>query len=243
MNRQGLRPERVPAFLRAIRDLDELELVGIMTHFACAAEDPESVELQLRRFLPCVRRVKAEWPHALAHAANSFATMFSPRTHLDMVRCGIAVYGLSPDQGDAEAQGLRPALSWTSRVALLRPVPAGEGVGYGHTFRQRADSDVALVPIGYADGVFRVLGNRGEVLINGRRYPMVGRVSIDSFGVDVGVDGRVKAGDTVTLIGRDRGIRVSAEEMASWAGTINYEIACNVAIARAERLFVDDMKN
>ncbi len=120
----------------------------------------------------------------------------------------------------------------------MKRVPAGEGVGYGHTFRPSADTNVALIPIGYADGVFRLLGNRGQVGIKGRRYPMVGRVSMDSFGVDVGTDGRVKAGDTVTLIGRDGDIRLSAEEMASCADTINYEITCNVSVARAERVFV-----
>lgn len=238
MNRQGLRPEQVPAFLETIRDVDELELVGVMSHFACASENPASVDFQLERFLPSVHLVKAEYPAAVAHAANSAATMHSPQAHLDMVRCGIAVYGLSPGQGDALAEGLRPALNWTSQVALVKRVPAGEGVCYGHTFRPDADTNVALIPIGYADGVFRLLGNRGHVSIKGRRYPMVGRVSMDSFGVDVGTDEWVKAGDSVALIGLDGGIRLSAEEMASGADTINYEITCNVSVARAERVFV-----
>ena len=138
--------------------------------------------------------VKAEWPRALAHAANSAATMYCPQAHLDMVRCGIAVYGLSPGQGDARAEGLEPALSWTSQVVLQKQVPAGEGVGYGHVFRAPLDTTVALVPLGYADGVFRLLGNRGHVLIGGRSYPMVGRVSMDSFAVDVGPDARSACG-------------------------------------------------
>ena len=240
MNRQGLRPEQVPAFLESIRDVAELELVGVMTHLASAAEDPSSVDVQLERFMPSVDLVKAEYPGALAHAANSAATMYSPQAHLDMVRCGIAVYGLSPGQKDAVAEGLQPALSWTSRVALVKRVPAGEGVGYGLTFRPRADTNVALIPIGYADGVSRLLGNRGHVAIDGRRYPMVGRVSMDSFGVDVGTDGGVKAGDTVTLIGTDDDIRMSAEEMATVAETINYEVTCNVSVARAERVYIDE---
>jgi alanine racemase len=239
MNRQGLFPEQVPAFLEAIRGNDELELAGVMTHFA-AADDPASLDLQLERFLPCVRLVRADWPHSKAHAANSAATLYSPRAHLDMVRCGIAVYGLSPGQGDATAEGLRPALSWTSQVALVKRVSAGEGVGYGHTFRPRSDTDVALVPVGYADGVFRLLSNRGQVLIGGRRYPMVGRVSMDSFGVDVGTEGLVRPGAKVTLIGRDGESRLSAEEVAAWAETINYEVTCNISISRAERVFVDE---
>jgi alanine racemase len=105
MNRQGLLPEQVPAFLQTIRGIEELELVGVMTHFACATEEEGSVDVQLQRFMPSVRLVKAEYPAALVHAANSAATMYSPQAHLDMVRCGIAVYGLSPGQGDASAAG------------------------------------------------------------------------------------------------------------------------------------------
>lgn len=238
MNRQGLLPRQVPAFLESIRGIADMQLVGVMTHFAAAPEDPASVDFQLSRFLPCVESAKAEWPQVLAHAANSAATMYFAQARLDLVRCGIAIYGLSPGQGDAEVEGLRPALSWTAQVALVKRVPAGEGVGYGHTFRPRADTDVALVPVGYGDGVSRLLGNRGEVVIGGRRYPMVGRVSMDSFGVDVGTDCRVGAGDTVTLIGRDGESRLSAEEVAKWAQTINYEIACNVSVARAQRVFI-----
>ncbi len=238
MNREGLFPRQVPAFLESIRGIAELELVGVMTHFAAAAEDPASVDLQLDRFLPCAEMVKAEWPQAVVHAANSAATMYFPYTHLDLVRCGIAVYGLSPGQGDAQAEGLRPALSWTTQVALVKRVAAGEGVGYGLTFRPRTDTDVALIPVGYGDGVFRLLGNRGKVVIGGRRYPMVGRVSMDSFGVDVGTDCRVRTGDPVTLIGQEGTGRVSAEDVASWAETINYEVTCNVSVARAQRVFV-----
>ena len=135
-----------------------------------------------------------------------------------MVRCGCAVYGLDPWQEDALAEGLQPALSWKSQVVLVKRVDAGEGVGYGHTFRAETPTDVALVPIGYGDGVFRALGNRGQVLINGRRYPLVGRISMDSFGVDVGTDGRVQVGDTVTLIGADGDERITVEEIAQQRG-------------------------
>ena len=240
MNRQGLLPSQVPPFLETVRAAPGIDLAGVMTHFPCAGEDPGSVDRQLERFLPCVHMVKAEWPRALAHAANSAATMYCPQAHLDMVRCGIAVYGLSPGQGDARAEGLEPALSWTSQVVLQKPVPAGEGVGYGHVFRAPLDTTVALVPLGYADGVFRLLGNRGHVVIGGRPYPMVGRVSMDSFAVDVGPRPEVRVGDKVTLIGQDEQHRVSAEDLAGWAETINYEITCSISTARAQRFFVDD---
>jgi len=240
MNRQGLFPSAVGTFLESIRGIPEIELVGVMTHFACVTEDPATIDMQLERFLPAVEQVRREWPHITAHAANSAATVYAPHSHLDMVRCGCAVYGLSPWQQDALAEGLQPALSWKSQVVLVKRVGAGEGVGYGHTFRTETPTDVALVPIGYGDGVFRTLGNCANVLINGRRYPLVGRISMDSFGVDVGTDGRVQVGDTVTLIGMDGDERITVEEIAKCVGTINYEITCDIALDRSERLFLND---
>jgi alanine racemase len=239
MNRQGIFPSQVGWFLDSIRGIPEIELVGVMTHFACVTEDPATVDFQLGRFLPAVEEVRREWPAAIAHAANSAATIGAPHSHLDMVRCGVAVYGLSPWQQDPLAEGLKPVLSWRSQVALVKRVPAGEGVGYGHTFRPERATDVALVPLGYGDGVFRALGNRGEVLINGRRFPMAGRVSMDSFGVDVGTDGAVKVGDTVTLIGEDGADRITVEELARRLDTINYEITCDIALDRSERVFIN----
>jgi len=239
MNRQGLFPEEVGPFLESIRGIPEIELAGVMTHFACVPEDPATVDFQLGRFLPAVEEVRREWPGVIAHAANSAATVQAPRSHLDMVRCGCAVYGLSPWQEDAVAEGLRPALAWKSQVALVKRVAAGEGVGYGHAFRPGRPTDVALVPIGYGDGVFRAFSNQGEVLINGRRYPVAGRISMDSFGVDVGTDGSVRVSDTVTLIGADGEDRISVEEVARRLGTINYEITCDIALDRTERHFLN----
>jgi alanine racemase len=238
MNRQGLFPQAVDAFLESVRGISEIELVGVMTHFACVAEDPATIDFQLERFLPAVDRLRREWPGALVHAANSAATVCAPHSHFDMVRCGCAVYGLSPWQQDALAEGLLPALSWKSQVVLVKRIETGEG--YGHTVRADHPTDVALVPIGYGDGVFRALGNCSEVLINGRRYPMVGRISMDSFGVDVGTEGRVKVGDAVTIIGTDGDERITVEEIARRLGTINYEITCDIALDRSERLFLND---
>jgi alanine racemase len=240
MNRQGLFPSEVPRFLETIRQVPEIDLTGVMTHFACAPEDPASIDFQLARFLPAVELARREWPGVIAHAANSAATLLAPHSHLDMVRCGCAVYGLDPWQRDALARGLQPVLSWTSRVALVKRVAPGEGVGYGHTFRPDDPTDVALVPIGYGDGVLRALGNQGEVLINGRRYPIAGRVSMDSFGVDAGTDGGVRVGDTVTLIGADGDERITVEEIAQRLGTINYEVTCDIALDRQERRFLNE---
>jgi alanine racemase len=239
MNRQGLFPADVDSFLESIRGIPEIDLVGVMTHFACVAEDPASIDRQLERFLPAVERVRREWPRAIAHAANSAATVHSPHSHLDMVRCGCAVYGLSPWQSDAIAEGLQPALTWKSQVVLVKRIVPGEGVGYGHAFQPEHETDVALVPIGYGDGVFRGLYSQGEVLINGRRYPLAGRISMDSFAVDVGTDGAVKVGDIVTLIGADGADRITVEEVARHLDTINYEITCDIALDRTERRFLN----
>jgi alanine racemase len=239
MNRQGVAPSFVPEFLELAGRNPGMQFVGVMTHFAAAPEDPSSVEFQMKRFRPAVEHVRAVYPGVTAHAANSAASLCHPASHLDMVRCGIAVYGLSPFGGDAAAEGLRPALTWTSVVALVRSVAAGEGVGYGLTWRPSVDTRVALVALGYADGVFRALANRGAVLIGAHRYPMVGRVSMDSFAVDVGPHPSVLPGDRVTLIGRDGEAHISAEEVAGMAGTINYEITCSISLGRAERTFIN----
>ncbi len=239
MNRQGIFPSAVPAFLDSIQDIPEIDLVGIMTHFACVTEDPSTIDLQLGRFMPAVKQARQRFPNVVAHAANSAATMHSAHAHLDMVRCGCAVYGLSPWQSDPIADGLLPVLTWKSQIALVKRVEANEGVGYGHTFRPVTATDVALVPLGYGDGVPRALSNNGEVLINGRRYPIAGRVSMDSFGVDVGTDSGVKVGDNATLIGSDGNDRITAEEIAVRVGTINYEITCDIALDRSERLFIN----
>jgi alanine racemase len=241
MNRQGLYPAAVGGFLESIHGIPEIELAGVMTHFACVTEDPTTIDQQLERFVPAVEEVRRQWPGVTVHAANSAATVHAPHSHFDMVRCGCAVYGLDPWQTDARAAGLTPALSWKSQVVLVKRLQVGEGVGYGCTFCAETPTDVALIPIGYGDGVFRALGNRGHVLIGGRRYPLVGRISMDSFGVDVGTDGRVKVGDAVTLIGTDGEERITVEEIAQQVGTINYEITCDIALDRSERLFLNDV--
>ena len=230
----------VDAFLDSIRGIREIDLVGITTHFARVTEDPTTIDFQLGRFLPVVERVRLEWPTAIAHAANSAATVHTRKSHLDMVRCGCAVHGVSTWQGDALSEGPRPALASKSQVVIVKRVAPGEGVGYGRAFRAAAETNVALVPIGYGDGIFRALSNRGQVLINGRRCPVAGHISMDSFGADVGTDGRVKAGDPVTLIGTDGAERITVEEVARRLDTINYEITCDIALDRTERHFLNE---
>jgi alanine racemase len=238
MYRQGVPPPRLAAALDLIELAPGLQVVGVMTHFACADEDPRCANEQIDEFVKAVAQVKTRWPKARVHAANSAATLRHPKAHFDMVRCGIGVYGLSPFQGDPADEGLRPALTWTSVIAGIKRLPRGRGAGYGHTFRLERDTLVGLVPLGYADGLRRSLGNRGSVLVRGRRYPMAGRVSMDSFLVDLGAEIEVRPGDRVTILGRDGSEHVRAEEMAGLLGTINYEVVCGISLRRAARRFV-----
>lgn len=238
MFRQGVTPARVDEVLDRLAAASSLQVVGVMTHLACADEDPDCVREQLAEFVPTAGRLKERWPAALVHAANSAATLRHPEAHFDMVRCGVGLYGLSPFQGDPAEDGLRPVLTWTSTVAGVKQLPRGRGAGYGHTFRPEQDTLVGLVPLGYADGLRRALGNRGSVLVRGRRYPLAGRVSMDSFLVDLGPKTDVQAGDRVTLVGQDGSERLTLEEQARLVDTINYELACAITLRRALRRFV-----
>ena len=197
--------------------------VGLMTHFATADEwNDDHFPAQLEAFTAFVGEVGRD--DVLVHAANSAAALRDPKAHFDMVRCGVAVYGLDPFQDDPAARDLEPALSLLSWVASVRRIEPGEGVGYGQVWRAEQPTWVATVPIGYGDGWRRGLTNDFDVLINGRRHPGVGAVSMDNVGVALGLDGDVQVGDEVVLIGSRGGERILSEEVARRLGTINYEV-------------------
>jgi alanine racemase len=216
-----------------------LELAGAMTHFASADEDPEFTADQLSRFEPFVRELRGRWPAIVGHAANSAATLRVPASHFDFVRCGIAVYGCDPMNQDPEEHGLEPALELSSYVAAVKRAAPGESAGYGRRFIATAETWIATVPIGYGDGIRRALTNHCDVLIAGRRYPLVGTVSMDNITVDVGSPDAVAIGDRVTIIGRDGDQRQTAEDVARRIGTINYEILCGIS-ARVPRSYHRD---
>ena len=218
---------RIAALAQTTRGL---AVAGLMTHFA-TADDPESgfFEEQLSRFKPFVEEFRRRYPESVVHAANSAAVLRSSDAHFDMARCGIAIYGMDPFGIDPAAQGLEPALSLRSYVAELKPVRAGDSVGYGRTWSAPADTCVAVLPVGYGDGYRRGLSNSAEVLIRGRRRPVVGTVSMDNITVDVGSDTDVQRGDEAVLIGAQGAERVTAEELARSLGTINYEVPCGIS--------------
>lgn len=224
---------------QAARD-EGARLVGLMTHFA-SADEPESdfAEEQLNRFLPLAEAIKARHRGVIAHAANSAAALRLPSSRLDMVRCGISIYGLDPFHNDPAEHGLEPALSLESYVASVKLVAAGESVGYGRKWVAKQPTWVAVLPLGYGDGVRRGLSATGEALIGGRRFPIAGTISMDNIAVELGPETDVKLGQRATLIGAQGGERILTEDVAKKLGTINYEVTCGIS-ARVRRVFHRD---
>lgn len=213
-----------------------VRLAGAMTHFA-TADDPRDggfLSEQLERFAAWVQPLRARHPGLVAHAANSAATLREPGAHFDLVRCGIAVYGMDPFHEDPALRELEPALELRSYVADLKPCGPGESAGYGRRYIAREETVVGVVPIGYGDGVRRALTNNADVLVGGRRRPVVGTISMDNLTIGLGRDAGVEPGATVTLIGADGQERISAEETARRLNTVNYEITCGLT-ARVPR--------
>jgi alanine racemase len=206
-----------------------MTLRGAMTHLATADCDQEFMAAQLDAFRPFVEAMRARWPEVVAHAANSAAVLTAPESHFDLVRCGLAVYGCDPMGGPPEEQQLDPALELTSYVAAIKPAAPGDTVGYGRTFTAFRETNIATVPIGYADGYVRGLSNNSEVLIGGHRYPVVGTISMDNLTVDLGPEDSIRVGDRVVLIGVDGSEHQRAEALARRLGTISWEVLCAIS--------------
>jgi alanine racemase len=208
---------------QALRLAAQPNVIGLMTHFATADERGDDLfPAQLEAFRSFVEAAGRD--DVVVHAANSAAALRDPASHFDMVRCGIAIYGLDPFHEDPAARGLEPALSLHSWVAAVRRFEPGDSAGYGRRWTARERCWVATVPIGYGDGWRRGLTNDCDVLIRGRRHPVVGTVSMDSVTVELGAETDVEVGDPVVLIGRQGEERILAEEVARRLGTINYEV-------------------
>ncbi len=230
MGRLGERdPVAVERLLALAADDERVELAGLWTHFA-TADEPDSpfFEEQLERFGELGAPARRRYGLTL-HAANSAATLRSAASHFDMVRCGVAVYGLDPFGGDPAESGLEPAMRISSYVADVKRFGPGDSAGYGRRWRAERETSVGVVPIGYGDGYRRGLGNRADVLIAGERYPVVGTVSMDNITVDLGPEPAVAVGEEVVVLGPSGGRRIAAEELARLLETINYEITCGIS--------------
>jgi alanine racemase len=230
--------DEVLALARACDADPYLEMAGVWTHFATADEPDDDGGYffeQLDRFEPVAAAVRAEFPAVTVHAANSAAVFRSARSHFDMARCGVAIYGLDPFQDDPGARGLTPVLSLHSYVAAVKRFPAGQSAGYGRRWRAPRDTWVGVVPIGYGDGVRRALSGDCDVLAGGRRYPLVGTISMDNLTIDLGPETAVGVGEEAVLIGRQGEAEIRAEEIAARLDTINYEVTCAIS-ARVPRV-------
>ena len=240
MGRLGIRAEQVDeilALVRAIRVLPGLEMEGIFTHFAMAdAQDLSHAYLQLARFQQVLRALEREGLRPpLVHAANSAALLSLPEAHFDMVRPGIALYGLDPSAEVPIPEDFRPALSFKTQVSQVKVIPAGEGISYGCTYKTDRPTRIAVLPVGYADGFRRAPANWGSVLLHGQDAPLLGRVCMDQCIIDVSHIREARVGDEVVLIGRQGEALLTAEMVAQRLGTSNYEVVSAI-LARVPRV-------
>ncbi len=241
MGRIGVRPEGLVEFVKAAKAFPQIELEGVFTHLATADEpDNDYAATQIARFSEALAGLReAGFTPKFRHACNSAGLMLHPAGHLDMVRAGIAIYGLAPDPAVAWPVQLKPALTWKTRIGMLKTVEPGTPVSYGSTYRAAGRERIASLPVGYADGYFRLNSNRGEVLVGGRRCPVIGRVCMDQTMVRLPDDLEAKVGDEVVLLGEQGGEQITAADIAHTVGTINYEVVCAIS-KRVPRVYWKD---
>ncbi len=229
MGRIGIRPPDVMDFIKKVKKLNNINMEGIYTHFPSADDDERYTHNQLKSFEELIGKLEAIGINIpLKHTANSAAIMNFPKTHFNMVRPGLMIYGYYPSPSVKKTIKLEPALSFTTRIVSLRELPKGATISYGRTHTISRPSMIATLPTGYGDGYSRALSNKGEAIVRGKRAPVVGRICMDQTMIDVTHVPKVKIGDEVILIGNRGDEKITVEELASLAGTIPYEITCMI---------------
>ncbi len=238
MGRVGMAPgPELAAALEVLKDSPCVETEGVFTHFSVADSDRQYTMLQMDAFDEAQKQLAdAGIKPKYRHAANSAAILDFGRSHLDLVRPGIMIYGSYPDQSLSSKAVLKPVLSLLSRVSHVKKVPGGYSVGYGRTYSTNGPTTIATIPAGYADGYPRLCSGRGSMLIHGRRFPIAGRVCMDQTMLDVG-DEDVQVGDLVTLIGTDGGASITVDEVAALSETIAHEVLTGIT-SRVPRIYV-----
>ncbi len=243
MGRIGVRPEQLAEFLDALSALPQLELQGVFSHLSKADEyDKVYSHKQLERFRDCLRLIHdAGFQPVYRYLSNSAGTMELPETHFEMVRIGISMYGLYPsDEVDKSRIELKPVMQWKTRIVHLKSLPPGEAISYGGQFITQRRTQVATLPLGYADGFRRLLWTKNwQVLVKGQRAQIIGRICMDMCMLDVTDIGNVDVGDEIVLLGRQGDEVIHTDEMAAALGTINYEITCLVG-KRVPRVYRKD---
>jgi alanine racemase len=241
MGRIGVSADEAPALAAHIeRNCPDLRLEGIFTHLPVSDDpDPAYTRLQIERFKAILDPIHTALGRqvSLVHCANSGGVLAHPPGWLDLVRPGVMIYGTYPDPRTPRSLLLKPGLSFITRVSFLKKVAAGTSIGYGRTWFAPQDTWIATLPVGYADGFNRLFSNRGRVLINGRSYPVVGRVCMDQTMVDLGPETDARVGDEVVLIGQSGAEEITCAEWAHMLQTITYEVTCQIN-ARVERVYV-----
>jgi alanine racemase len=225
MNRIGIKHDKAVELFEKIKSMPGIMMEGVFTHLAKAEEPDNFTDEQLSKFNEVTSKLDTK--NLILHAANSAGALYHKDSHLDMVRIGLSMYGLNPPGGAMPKVKLSPALEFRTRVVYLKRVPKGTPISYGSTYITDKETTIATLPVGYADGLPRALSNKGQVLIRGKRFNIVGRVCMDLTLVDVD-DESIKVGDDVTLIGSQGNDMISADEVAKWADTISYEIICGI---------------
>lgn len=241
MGRVGVDWRIAVDFLKQTTAIDELDLIGIYTHFATSDErDKTFCKTQIERFKQVIKKVRENGIHIhLVHAANSGAILDLPDAYFDMVRPGVMMYGYYPSAETSESVPIRPAMTLKTRVLQISEIEAGMGVSYGRKFIAKEKTRIATLPVGYADGYNRLLSNCGQVLIRGKKYPIVGRVCMDLVMADIGTYSDVREGDEVVLWGRQGDEEVSIYSICEKLHTIPYEVTCWIS-QRVPRIYVNN---
>jgi len=237
MGRLGLLPQEVLPFLDWLKEYRQIEVLGLISHLAVAdLDDKAYTRKQLQEFTALLGEARQQgWKLPLSHIANSAALWEMKEAHLGLVRPGLMLYGSPPAPHRPPPLELKPVMSFTCQVLQVKRLPPGSSISYGCTYTTPDWCDLAVLPVGYCNGYSRLLSNRGEVLVQGRRAPIRGRVCMNLTMVEVtGLSG-VKECDKITLMGADQGQRLSAEDLAGWAQTISYEIYCALGTANPRR--------
>ncbi|PIU48003.1 MAG: alanine racemase [Candidatus Hydrogenedentes bacterium CG07_land_8_20_14_0_80_42_17] len=241
MNRSGIEIEDTAEFLRKLSKIEGIEVEGIFSHFAGSDEiDRHGAYDQFERFEILLHNLESLGLRPpIAHISNSAAIIDMPEMSLDLVRAGLAIYGMYPSNYVSRSPVLKPALTWKTHVIDKRILPEGSAVSYGGTWRAEKETTVALLPVGYADGYRRALSNKGEVLLRGNRCKIAGRVCMDLTVVDCG-NNPVEIGDEVVLLGEQNSSHITADEMAEWLGTNNYEVTTQITYRVPRRIRVNE---